>query len=174
MSLWVPLYETSAESVKSVISTFFKVFPNGIIWSNDTNGVGYDIVLYGQAEPTHIDIDKLEKKVYREDHAMVRQSLGEVGFYNLGDLLGTYAGRGPDLQEWMAGAQINSDRNLRLGYLAGIAINNTQAPEIFFRISKYYKFPKDMFSGSAQKIESLHFTIENKMKLILEQQNPPF
>jgi len=173
MSLWVPLYETSAESVKSTISTFFSVFPNGIIWSNDNEGVGYDVVLFGQAEPTHIDIDKLEEKVYREDYAMVRQSLGDVGFDSLADLLGTYAGRGPDLKEWMAGAQINTDRNLRLGYLAGMALNNTQAPEIYNGIRNFYKFPTDLFSGSAQKVESIHYVIENKMKLSLQQQNQP-
>ncbi len=32
---WVPLYESNAEAVKSQIATFFEVFPNGTIWSND-------------------------------------------------------------------------------------------------------------------------------------------
>ena len=44
MALWIPFYESSESTSKSVIATFFKVFPNGIIWSNDQNGSGYDAV----------------------------------------------------------------------------------------------------------------------------------
>jgi len=32
---WVPLYETNLQAVKSQIATFFQVFPDGTIWSND-------------------------------------------------------------------------------------------------------------------------------------------
>ena len=35
VSLWIPLYESDLETTKSVIATFFQVFPNGIIWSNE-------------------------------------------------------------------------------------------------------------------------------------------
>lgn len=163
MSLWIPLYQSSIESVKSMISTFFTVFPNGIIWSNDNYGEGYDVVLFGQDEPTHIDIEKLDKKLLSEDYKMVRQSLADVEFFNLEDLLGTYAGRAQDLQEWMSGAQINTDRNLRLSYLSGISADYSGATEIFFGICKYYKFPKNLFSDSDQKLDSLDLNIRNKM-----------
>jgi spermidine synthase len=168
ISLWIPLYESSDESVKSMISTFFKVFPNGIIWSNDNNGSGYDAVLFGQAEPTHIDLEKLEQKFYSEDYTMVRQSLSEVGFNSPEDLLGTYAGRAQDMHEWMTGAQINTDRNMRLAYLSGISINYAMATEIFNGICKYYEFPENLFSGSDQKLDLLQSAIFNKMKYTLE------
>ena len=58
-SVWVPFYESNPETVKSVIATFFKVFPNGMIFSNDVNGKGYDSVLLGQVEPARIDLGKL-------------------------------------------------------------------------------------------------------------------
>ena len=45
---WVPLYESDLETVKSEIATFFAVFPDGTIWSNDEEGRGYDLVLLGQ------------------------------------------------------------------------------------------------------------------------------
>lgn len=170
MSLWVPLYETSINSVKSLISTFFIVFPNGMIWNNDNNGMGYDIVLFGQDEATHIDIGKLEERLSGEDYKIVRQSLADVGFNHLEDLLGTYAGCARDLKEWMEGAQINTDRNLRLSYLSGMSINYFQATDILIGICHYYEFPKNLFSGSYQKLESLQLTIDNKMMLI--QENP--
>jgi spermidine synthase len=163
MSVWIPLYQTSIESVKSMISTFFTIFPNGIIWSNDNNGEGYDVVLFGKNEPILIDIEKLDKKLLSEDYKMVRRSLTNVDFNNLEDLLATYAGRAQDLQEWMYGAQINTDRNLRLSYLSGMSANYFAATEIFFGICKYYKFPRDLFSGSDQKLDSLDIYIQNKM-----------
>ena len=58
---WVPLYESSEEVVKSEIGTFFEAFPNGTVWGNDRSGEGYDVVLLGQQEPTHIDIEAMQK-----------------------------------------------------------------------------------------------------------------
>ena len=78
--LWIPLYESNLETSKSVIATFFQVFPNGIIWSNEREGFGYDAVLFGQVEPTVIDVDALQERIDRADHQLVRQSLREVGF----------------------------------------------------------------------------------------------
>ena len=38
-------------------------------------------------------------------------------------MLATYAGQAALLKEWTRGAQINTDRNLRLQYLAGMGLN---------------------------------------------------
>jgi spermidine synthase len=155
MSLWIPLYESNSETVKSVIATFFKVFPNGILWSNDSEGEGYDAVLFGQAEPTVIDLDKLQERLDREDHFRVKQSLDEVGFPSAVDLFATYAGQASALQEWMRGAQINTDRNLRLQYLAGMWLNSKLGSEILAEIERYYEFPNNVFLGSEERIRTL-------------------
>ena len=43
---WVPLYQSIGGVVKSEIATFFDVFPNGTIWSNQyASGGGYDVVM---------------------------------------------------------------------------------------------------------------------------------
>jgi spermidine synthase len=102
--------------------------------------------------------------LHSEAYSAVRQSLADVGFYYLKDLLGTYAGRARDLHEWMAGAQINTDRNLRLSYLSGMSINSSEAAKIFAGICKYYRFPYSLFSDSDIKLESLNLNIINKMK----------
>lgn len=163
-SLWVPLYETSEESVKSLFATFFEVFPDGIIWSNDINGQGYDTVLFGFADDQkHIYIDELNQKFNSENYSEVRQSLAEVGFYSPEDLLSTYAGRGKDLEEWMDGAKLNMDRNLKLSYLAGEAINSNERISVLSDIMKYYKFPEDLFIGTNQELEYLDQSIKYKM-----------
>jgi spermidine synthase len=140
VSLWIPLYECNLETARSVIATFFQVFPLGIIWSNERASTGYDAILFGQAGPTVIDIDALETRLEHPDHEHVKQSLFEVGFgeFRTGpggtkvrgagiDLLATYSGQAPLLREWSRGAQINTDRNLRLQYLAGMWLNTYMA-----------------------------------------------
>jgi spermidine synthase len=166
--LWIPLYESNLDTAKSVIATFFQVFPQGILWSNDRKGYGYDAVLFGQVEPTVIDVDLLQRRLDRPDHERVKQSLRDVGFGELKpapdgqmvrqeaiDLLATYCGQAPLLQEWSRGAQINTDHNLRLQYLAGMWLNSSMGPRILSSILAYYRFPDRTFVGSPESIRAL-------------------
>jgi spermidine synthase len=159
MSLWIPLYECNEETARSVIATFFKVFPNGILWSNDPNGRAHDAVLFGQAEPTVIDLDALQRRLSRPDHQPIRESLVEVGFgpkwSPVIDLLATFAGEASQLREWTQGAQINTDRNLRLQYLAGMWFNSFRATEILANILHDYRFPDRVFVGSGVRVRAL-------------------
>lgn len=147
---WVPLYESDLETVKSELATFFEVFPNGTIWGNDINGEGYDIVLLAQVEPTKIDLDALQQRMDRPDYALARQSLSEVNFHSIPQLLGTYAGRGADLESWLKGSQINQDMNLRLQYLAGMGLNFDNPGYIYQEMLKRRRPAPDIFSGSPQ------------------------
>ncbi len=148
---WVPLYESSPAVVKSEMATFFTAFPDGTIWSNDINGEGYDVVLLGGAEPLKVDLDGLTRRLERTDHLAVVGSLAEVKFASALDLLATYAGRGPDLKDWLRPAQINTDRNLRLQYLAGMGLNAYQGTPIYNEIVSYRTFPEDLFLGSPER-----------------------
>jgi spermidine synthase len=169
MSLWIPLYESNIDTAKSVISTFFEVFPNGVLFSNDLNGEGYDAVLLGQVEPTQINLDELQQRLDRPDYLRVKESLTDVGFgkrmaqpgqevSNLNvavDLLSTYAGRAVDLKDWMRNAQINTDRNLRLQYLAGMWLNSYMGTAILDSILQHYQFPEQVFVGSGDSIQAM-------------------
>jgi spermidine synthase len=152
---WVPLYESDPDTVKSEIATFFDVFPNGTIWANDNNGQGYDVVLLGQVEPTRINVDAMQARLDRPDYAKVRDSLQVVGFPNAVSLLRTYLGRATDLRQWLAGAQINRDIDLRLQYLAGMGVNNFSAGYIATEIGRAREFPPDLFTGSPASIAEL-------------------
>ncbi len=165
MSLWIPFYESNNETAKSVLGTFFKVYPNGILWSNDYTGDGYDAVLYGQVEPTKIDLDKLQTRLDSPSYAAVKESLADAGFPNMADLFGTYAGRATDLQKWLAGAAINEDRNLRLQYIAGLAVNTYHGETILRGILNYYKYPEDLFTGSADNKLAVRQAIEVPRRL---------
>jgi spermidine synthase len=157
---WVPLYESSPAAVKSELATFFEVFPNGTIWSNDYDGQGYDLVLLGQTDPLKIDLGQIQRRLNRDDHQRVLQSLRDAGFKSAFSLLATYAGQACDLKPWLQGAEINRDRNLRLQYLAGLGLNLYQPDAIFSDMLSYRRFPKDLFVGSDEWNRSLRSAIE--------------
>jgi spermidine synthase len=157
---WVPLYESDEPAVKSEMATFFSVFPNGTVWNNDDNGTGYDTVVLGSAEPLQIDLDQLHARLLREP--AVAESLKEVGFPSLNSLMATYGGQASDLQSWLADAQINNDRNLRLQYLAGLAADFTRANEISKGFLAHRQFPENIFIGSGLRKEELRLAFEVK------------
>ncbi len=152
---WVPLYETDVATVKSEIATFFDVFPNGTVWSNENGGGGYDVVLAGQAGNEPIDVDALEQRLASPGYARVVKSLSDVGFQSALGLIATYAGRGPDLKPWLAGAEINRDGSLRLQYLAGLALNSSQENLIYDQMWSFRRFPEGLFSVSDARRSAL-------------------
>jgi spermidine synthase len=143
---WVPLYESDIPTVKSELATFFEVFPNGTIWSNDIDGSGYDTVLLAANGPLRINPAAIDQRI-RTESSWISASLGEVGFFAASDLLATYAGRAQDLKPWLRDAAINRDRNLRLQYLAGLGLNNRLGNAIYQEILRYRKFPAELFEA---------------------------
>jgi spermidine synthase len=152
---WVPLYESDLATVKSQLATFFDVFPNGTVWANTINGEGYDVVLLGQVEPLNLNVDALEDRWSRPDYVRVAQSMGAVNFHNATDVLATYAGRASDMKRWLAGADINDDMTMRLQYLAGMGLNVDDPAAIYAEMLRYRRFPRDLFTGSAQRLRTL-------------------
>jgi spermidine synthase len=156
---WVPLYESDPETVKSEIKTFFDAFPNGTIWGNDISGGGYDIVLLGQVDPAKIDLDAIQARLDDPAHARIAQSLREVGFGDVVQLLSTYAGQEPDLRPWLEGADINRDSNLRLQYVAGWALNVSREQQIYSDMLQYRRFPTNLLVGSPERLRALQMAI---------------
>jgi spermidine synthase len=152
---WVPLYESSPEVVKSEIATFFEVFPNGTVWANLNQGEGYDVVLLGQADDRPLDLDEARRRLESAPRAPVLASLQDVGFESLPDLLATYAGHAADLREWLAGAEINRDRNLRLQYLAGLQLNQYLGGRIYSDIVSYRRPLGDRVIASTELREEI-------------------
>jgi spermidine synthase len=155
VTLFVQLYDSSPEAVKSEIATFFHVFPNGMIAGNSFRGVGYDTVLLGQVEPLRIDLDAVQARLDRPEYARLVGSLREVGLRSAVDLFSTYAGRAADLGGWLRGASINGDRNLRLQYLAGLGLNMNESDAVYAELLTYRRYPQDAFVGSDQALRLL-------------------
>jgi spermidine synthase len=145
---WLPIYDSDPETIKTELATFFAVFPEGTIWSNNLNGDGFDLVLLGQAQPAPINVDSIQARLDQAGYAPVAASLNEVGFHSAVELLATYAGRARDLQPVIAGAPINQDLNMRLQYIAGLGLNSMAYQKTYKEILKHRRFPEDLLVGA--------------------------
>jgi hypothetical protein len=154
-TFYVQLFETNLPAVRSTLATFFEVFPSGTIWGNTHDGQGYDLVMLGQSGPLRIDLDEIDARLQRPDHAAVASSLREIGMSSAVDLYATYAGRGEDLVPWLRDAAINRDWNLRMQYLAGTALNADDSAAIYRAILRYRRLPVDLFAGAPGRIDTL-------------------
>jgi spermidine synthase len=161
-SLYVPLYETDEPTIKSELETFFRVFPNATVWSNTRNGQGYDLVLLGQVDPLAVNLDTVQSRLARADYAPVRESLRDIGMMSAADLFGTFLGGASGLRTWTHGAEINSDADLRLSYMAGWGINANMADNHYQNMLRYRDDPAHYFVGSMEQVRLLEYAISRQ------------
>jgi spermidine synthase len=159
VTLFVQLYESNLDAVKSEIATFMEAFPNGVVWGNTQEGRGYDLVVMGTVEPLQINVDEMQAKLSRPEYAPVARSLSQIGMYSAIDLFSTYAGRGSDLTMWTRDATVNRDRNLRLQYLAGLGLNLYQSDRIYSDMLVHARYPEGLFTGSDATLKALREAI---------------
>jgi spermidine synthase len=155
VTLFVQLYESNTEAVKSEVATFLEAFPNGMVFGNTNNGMGYDMVLLGQVEPTTINLDDIQAKLQRPEYQPIAQSLAEIGMGNVIDLFSNFAGNKSQLRPWLADATINRDRNLKLQYLAGLGVHLYQSDVIYANMLRHADYPEGLFVGSEPMIAQL-------------------
>ncbi len=148
---WVPLYESDLDTVKSEIATFFEVFPNGTVYANNIDGQGYDVVMLGQKDPAPIDLDQVQKRL--EENPRAAESLAYVGIGSAMDLFANYTASAEQMRDWLAGAQINRDINLRLQYLAGLGAIYQNAGGIMRQIEQFRGFPENRFKASEETMQ---------------------
>jgi spermidine synthase len=156
VTVFVQLYETTEDAVRSELETFVDVFPNAAVFANTVEGTGYDLVLVGRNGGEPIDVARLTHRLERRDYARVADSLRAVGFDSALDLLSTFTADAASLEPWLVGAELNTDRNLRLQYLAGEGLNVLAAGEIFAALdSAGRSVPPKLFTGTPAQLEEL-------------------
>jgi spermidine synthase len=163
VTLFVQLYESNEAAVKSEIATFLEAFPKGAVFANTANGQGYDLVLFGQLEGGKINVDTVQARLSDPANAVIAQSLREIGINSAVDLFGTYAGSTFDMKAWLSDATINTDRNLRLQYLAGRGLNLYQSDAIYRSMIRDSRYPEDLFEGSPQTLQALRARIDTSL-----------
>ncbi len=156
VTAFVQLYETNDAAVRSEIATFLDVFPNGALFANRVDGIGYDAVLLARADGGPIDVERVDRRLRSTAYGRVSDSLAASGFASALDLLGTYAGDAPAMSTWLAGAARNTDRNLRLQYLAGASLNSYRANDILAGlVAAPAPLSERLFVGPAATLEAL-------------------
>jgi spermidine synthase len=156
VTVFVQLYETTEDAVRSELATFIDVFPNAAVFANTVEGMGYDVVLVGRKGDEPIDLALLTQRLERRDYANVAASLRFVGFDSALDLASTFAADSASLEPWLDGAQRNTDRNLKLQYLAADGLNVLAASKIFAALSASASdSPSQLFTGTPAQLEEL-------------------
>ena len=163
VTLFVQLYESTDAAVKSEIATFLEAFPNGAVFANTVNGQGYDLVLYGTVGDRRIDVDAVQARLNSPQGEPIRRSLAQVGINSAVELFGTYAGSRGDMTNWLKDAAINTDRNLRLQYLAGLGLNLYQSALIYHSMIEETRYPEHLFTGSQKTLDELKAYIERSI-----------
>jgi spermidine synthase len=161
VAMWVPLYETTEEVVRTEIETFVDVFPEALLFGNAKGGRGYDTVLIGPVDRPRLDIDALEARLARSEYLPMRHSLHQIGFTNVSDLLATYAAGGSQLRAWAAGAPLNLDRDLRLQYLAGLRASGMDPEGIYTSILRSSAWQTDLFVGNPDSVARVRARYEH-------------
>ena len=160
VTLFVQLYESNEAAAKSEIATFLEAFPEGAVFANTINGQGYDLVLFGQLGGGRINVDAVQKRLDDPANSPVMESLRQVGINSAIDLFATYGGSKRDMQAWLSDAQINTDRNLKLQFLAGLGLNLYQSDAIYQAMKRDTKYPENLFEGSPETLLQLRTRIE--------------
>jgi spermidine synthase len=163
VTLFVQLYESTEAAAKSEVATFLEAFPNGAVFANTVNGQGYDLVLFGQLENEKIDVDAVQARLADPANMPIAQSLREIGINSAVELFGTYAGRKTDMAGWLKDAQINTDSNLKLQYLAGLGLNLYQSDAIYKAMSRESRYPEELFAGKPETLDALRARISSSL-----------
>jgi spermidine synthase len=161
MAEWMPLYENLLAGVKSMVATFFEVFPDASLWTHIVRQTrGDDFVIIGQPGPTRVDIEALEARFNGPAYARVKASLRDIGINSTIQLFAGYSGQKAELAPWLADAQINRDRNLRLQYLAGMGKYSLEMEEIYRELDGVRQFPDSLFVASHAWKDELRRTLD--------------
>jgi spermidine synthase len=130
------------------------------VFANTVNGQGYDLVLFGQLESRRIDVDRVQERLSDPANEAIRRSLAEIGINSAVELFATYAGTSTDMAAWLGDAVINTDRNLRLQFLAGLGLNLYRADVIYKAMIADSRYPENLFEGSPETLQRLRDRIE--------------
>jgi len=96
----------------------------------------------GGIELTDIDFRQIIDTLF--DEMRVRDSLGEIGIHAPLDILQSYSAQLSEMASWLQYSEINLDRNLRLEYLAGAALDRRVEDSIFSRMIADINYPDNL------------------------------
>jgi spermidine synthase len=110
----------------------------------------------GQKDPDQkIDMDAITAKLASPAFAPALDSLRQAEIPSPLALFSSYAGNDKDLAPWLKDAAINHDYDMRLQYLAGLALNQNQADVMYRKMLSLAKPPQGIFIGKQEDLDTL-------------------
>ena len=67
------------------------------------------------------------------------------------------------MANWLEGAEINTDRNLRLQYLAGLGLNQYESASIYRDLIAESRYPEYLFEGSEETLAELRAHVDRAL-----------
>ncbi len=104
-SQWLNLYNMNAEVLKSILHTFYSVFPHGYVF---TGADDQELIMIGSKSPLQFNMDKLEAMAANPKY---QRQLVLVPIANAYDILAQYALSRDEVLKLTTGARKNTDRN---------------------------------------------------------------
>jgi spermidine synthase len=105
-------------------------------------------------------------------NAPIANSLKEIGINSAVELFATYAGQRGDMVGWLKDAIINTDRNLKLQYLAGQGLNYYRSDPIYKAMIRESKYPEGLFVGSQATLDDLRARVSTTRSSPAESRPP--
>lgn len=104
-SQWLNLYNMNPEVLKSILRTFYTVFPHGAVF---TGAGDQELIMIGTKAPLRFSIEKLNAIAHNEK---IRKQLALVPMNDAYDLLSLFVLNRDDVMNLTEGAIINTDQN---------------------------------------------------------------
>ncbi len=106
---WVQIYQLSTESLRSVLATYYSVFPHVMVFRVGGADKGKDLILLGSLSP--LSLDRIQERLTDQ---RIAAELGRVGLKSEGDVREWYVCDELRLAPAVAGAVINTDDNMHI------------------------------------------------------------
>lgn len=133
-SQWLNLYNMNPEVLKSILHTFFTVFPHGYIF---TGASDQEMILLGSKAPLKFNLQKLEAMATNKEN---QRKLVQVPIANGYDVLAQYTLSREEVLKITAGSRLNTDRN---------AFAEVTQSRLFYTEKNYFpsRFLLEAYSG---------------------------
>jgi len=123
---WLPMFQLDARSFETIARTFLEVFPETTLWRGDFFGRGSIVALCGHTASRPLS----PARVRAAHRALARAGGGDDGApARASDLLLYYAGNLGAARHLLAGAVVDTDDRLRIGFHAPVAQRRVAAGE---------------------------------------------
>jgi hypothetical protein len=138
---WLQLYEISPQTVKLVLRTFHRYFPEGIVFC--AGPYSPDLLLVAMPKGQKLSVSHLESLWKRPE---IAAEFARAKVFSASDLIALLLLGGDDLGEWVGPGIINNDDNGALEFSAPRDLLLSGASGIFFT-----SFYDDLFEAKEEK-----------------------